>query len=174
VRGGATPIPSIEGELLSAEQQLPATERLAIMNQVHEELEDQLGYFHIYDGPITLTQSGASLPITVFSTAPYTYTGFLHLTSPKLTFPQGAWITLPNCPCGAVKSVRVASNAEVTGDIPLTVTLWSPKGHLNMTHAVITVRATQTSIVGIALTVLAVLVLALWWIRTSRRRRAQR
>ena len=173
VRTGATPIPSIEGELLTAEQVLPATERLAIMNYVHEELEDQLGYFHIYDGPITLTQSGASLPITVFSTAPYTYAGELHFTSPKLTFPQGAWVKLA-CPCGSVSSLRVPTNAQVTGDIPLTVTLWSPKGHLSITHSVITVRATQTSIVGIALTVLAVLVLALWWVRTSRRRRTQR
>jgi len=173
VRGGADPIPTIEGELLTAEQVLPAIIRLGAMNNVHEELEDQLGYFRIYDGPITLTQAGASLPITVFSSAPYTYSGFLHFTSPKLTFPQGAWVTLQG-PVGAVYSVRVPTHAQVTGDIPLTATLLSPRGRLRLTSAVITVRATQTSIVGVALTVLAVVVLALWWIRTSRRRRAQR
>jgi len=172
VRVGTTPIPAIEGELLSAEQVLAARERRAIMNAVQEALEDQLGYFRIYDGPITLTQSGASLPITIFSTAPYDYTGVLRLTSPKLTFAHRS-IKLVG-PVGSVYSLRVQANALVTGDIPLTATLWSPKGNLKMATAVITVRATQTSIVGIALTVVAVLVLAWWWVRTSRRRRAKR
>ncbi|HEV3211754.1 MAG TPA: hypothetical protein VGZ03_00010 [Acidimicrobiales bacterium] len=173
VRGPVTPIPAIEGQLLSAEQPLPAALRTKVMLGVQEELEDQLGYFRIYNGPITLTQAGASLPITIFSTAPYSFAGFLHLSSPKLTFPQGATIRLHG-PIAANYSLRVAAHAEVTGDIPLLAQLWSPKGQLVMTHAVITVRATQTSIVGIALTVLAVLVLGWWWIRTSRRRRSSR
>jgi hypothetical protein len=173
VRGPATPIPSIEGELLSAEQVLSPSERLAVMNEVQHDLEEQLGYFKIYDGPITLTQSGAQLPFTIYSTAPYGIAGFLQLSSPKLTFPQGSKWKLPG-PVGAYATLRVPATAEVTGDIALTAILYSPLGHLKMATAVITVRATHTSIVGIALTVLAVLVLALWWIRTSRKRRAAR
>lgn len=173
VRGPATPIPAIEGELLSAEQVLSPSERLAVMNEVQHDLEEQLGYFKIYDGPITLTQAGALLPFTIYSTAPYGIAGFLQLSSPKLTFPQGSKWKLPG-PVGAYATLRVPATAEVTGDIPLTAILYSPLGHLKMASAVITVRATHTSIVGIALTVLAVLVLAWWWIRTSRKRRVAR
>ena len=78
-------------------------------------------------------------------------------------------------PVGGVYSVRISATADVTGDIPLTASLVSPDHNLQLAKpVVITVRATQTSIVGIALTVLAVLVLAVWWVRTSRRRRAAR
>ena len=171
VRGGADPIPAIEGELLTSEQVLEPALRLAVMARVQDELQDQLGYFRIYDGPITLTQSGAELPFTIYSTAPYTFAGFLAVSSPKLTFPQGQVWKLPG-PVGSYATLRIPASAAVTGDLPLTATLYSPLGHLKMATALITVRATRTSIVGIALTILAVLVLALWWIRTSRRQRA--
>jgi hypothetical protein len=173
VRGGSSPIPSLDGQLLSAEQPLPAGEQTAILNHVQTRLQDQLGFFRIYDGPITLTSSGASLPITVYSTAPYGIAGFVHLHSPELQFPDGATTTLPG-PVTAFASIRVSATAQVTGDIPLTAQLLSPTGHLVMTTAHITVRATRTSVVGIALTVLAVAVLALWWIRAARKRRAAR
>jgi len=185
VRGGLSPVGPIDGMLLSAEQPMSPSLRQRVFTSVHERLADQQAYFRIYDGAITLTQSGAALPITIFSSAPYTYTGFLVLTSPKLTFPDG-----PGCatsrpsrtcrvqldgPVGGVYSVRISATADVTGDIPLTASLVSPDHNLQLAKpVVITVRATQTSIVGIALTVLAVLVLAVWWVRTSRRRRAAR
>jgi hypothetical protein len=177
VRGGVTPIPTIEGDLLSAEQPLTPGERLAIMDHVQVELEDQLGYFKIYDGPITLTQSGAQLPFTIYSTAPYTFAGFLELSSPKLTFtlPSGhmasTTVVKLDGPVGAYATLRVPATAEVTGDIALSAMLLTPDKRLKLAVAVITVRATHTSIVGIALTVLAVLVLAGWWFRTSRRHR---
>jgi hypothetical protein len=177
VRGGATPIPAIEGELLSAEQPLSPSERLAIMNHVEVELRDQRAYFKIYDGPITLTQAGAQLPFTIYSTAPYTFAGFLQLSSTKLKFtlPSGRMASTTviklNGPIGAYATLRVPATAEVTGDIALSAVLLTPDKRVQLATAVITVRATHTSIVGIALTVLAVLVLAGWWFRTSRRNR---
>jgi hypothetical protein len=177
VRGGATPIPSIEGELLSAQQDLAPSERNAILADVQVKLQDQRGYFKIYDGPITLTESGAELPFTIYSTAPYTFTGFLQLQSSKLTFTlpsgrmAGTIFVKLNGPVGAYATLRVPATALVVGDIALAAVLWTPDRRLNLASAVITVRATHTSIVGIALTVLAVLVLAWWWFRTSRRRR---
>jgi hypothetical protein len=175
VVSGNTPIPSIDGELLSSEQPLEPGERSQLMANVHKRLEEELGYFRIYDGPITMTESGASLPITVFSSAPYTVTGTLVLKSPRLSFPG-----LPGNKVvgflldGAVRTTRVPARALVNGDLPLIVTLYSPDGRLVLARAEITVRATGFSYVGVVLTVLAALVLAAWWIRTSRRRRTAR
>src|ERR1039458_9339884 len=169
VIAGDSPIPSIEGELLSSERVLPPSIRTAIFTRVHNRLKDELGFFHIDNGSITLTESTASLPVTVLSNAPYTIAATLRLTSRHLVFPNGGSIKirLPQ----SVRSWRVTARALTSGDLPLTATLISPDGRLVITRSQIVVRATPTSIVGIALTIGAILVLALWWVRTSRRRR---
>lgn len=172
VTAGATPIPSIEGQLLAAERVMPAARRLTLLDRVHVRLEDELGYFHVDDGSITLTGSGASLPITVLSSAPYTVRGVLHLSSPRIAFPDGASRSVTMS--ASVRSVRIPAQAQTTGDIPLTVTFTTPDGRVVLARAAIIVRSTPTSVVGIALTVGAVLVLALWWIRTARRKAVAR
>jgi hypothetical protein len=167
--GGATPIPAIEGMLAGAERVLTAPRRTALLAAVHLALEYQLGYFRIYSGPITLTSSGATtIPITVLSSAPYSVRGVLELYSPRISFPRSS---LPFVLDGSVHSVRVPARALVNGDLPLTVKLVAPDGHVVLARAMITVRVTGFSAVGIALTVLAVVVLAAWWVRTHRRRR---
>jgi hypothetical protein len=169
VIGGTTPIPSIEGELLSSEVVLPAAVRSEIFTDVHNRLKLELGNFHIDSGSITLTESAASLPITILSHASYTIAATLRLSGRRLSFPDGSRISIVLPP--SVRSWRVSAQALTSGDLPLTATLISPDGRLVITRSQIIVRATPTSIVGIALTVGAVLVLALWWLRTSRRRR---
>jgi hypothetical protein len=172
--GGTSPIPAIEGDLLTAEQDMAPGLRKALLSHVHLLLEDQLGYFRIYAGTITLTESGATLPITLFSRAPYPVKCTLVVSSQKLEFPVHSSRSIRVAFTGSVASVRVPARALVTGDLPMTAVLYSPTGGLILAHALITVRATGTSLVGVALTALAVLVLALWWLRTSRRRRASR
>jgi hypothetical protein len=167
---GESPIPSIEGQLLSAERVMPTPARTSILNAVHTRLADELGNFHIDNGSITLTGSDGSLPITILSSANYTLDAYLRLSSPRISFPQGSsrLVVLSS----SVLSVRIPAHTEASGDLPLTATLVSPDGQLLITHADIVVRTTPTSIVGIALTVGAMLVLALWWVRTVRRPKA--
>ncbi|HLK44979.1 MAG TPA: hypothetical protein VKT18_03280, partial [Acidimicrobiales bacterium] len=178
VTSTASPVPALEGALLSAEAVGPTVSaRRLLLDHVHGLLADQQGYFRIYDGTITLTESGATLPITVFSSAPYSVKCTLVLSSGKLVFPMdhGHHSTaVPVTLSGNPYSVRVSARALVTGDLPLTAELYSPDGRFVLAHALITVRATGTSVVGIVLTVVALLVLALWWLRTSRKRRAVR
>ena len=50
----------------------------------------------------------------------------------------------------------------------------SPAGGLLLSSGQISVRSTATSVVGIVLSLGAVAVLVVWWIRTSRKRRALR
>jgi hypothetical protein len=172
VTGGATPIPAIDGMLLEAERPLTTQRRATLLTRVHQALKDQLGYFRIYSGPITLTSSGATtIPITVLSSAPYSVQGVLELSSPRITFRHPS---LPFVLNSSVNSVRVPARALVNGDLPLSVKLIAPDGNIVLARAMITVRVTGFSGVGLALTVLAVVVLAAWWIRTHRRRRAAR
>lgn len=170
ITAGTSPVPQIDGQLLSDERVLKEGTQLKLLSKVHRALELQSGMFRIYAGPITLTGTGStSIPITVFSNAPYAVQGVLELTSPRIAFPQGL---IPFTLSGSVHSIRVAARALVTGDLPLKVRFLSPDRVMLLAHASITVRAEGFSAVGIVLTVLAALVLAAWWIRTARRRRA--
>jgi hypothetical protein len=122
---------------------------------------------------ITFTSRTASIPITVLSNAPYPVTVVLSLSSDKFDFPSGDSRTLtlrhPTTP------VRIPARARTSGDrLPVTVTLRTPDGQLVIGRAVLTVHSTAISIVGIGLTVLAGLVLLVWWIRTWRKGRRHR
>ena len=69
----------------------------------------------------------------------------------------------------------MTAQARTSGDrLPGRVTLRTPDGGLVISRAVLTVHSTEISIVGVALTVLAGLVLLVWWVRTWRRSRRRR
>jgi hypothetical protein len=119
---------------------------------------------------ITFTSRNAAIPVTVLSRAPYDVKVILALTSDKFSFPAGADRTMVlDHP---TTSVRIQAHARTSGDrLPIEVTLLTPDGRLAISRATLTVHATEISVVGIALTVLAGLVLLAWWIRTWRRGR---
>ena len=119
---------------------------------------------------ITFTSRTAPIPITVLSAAPYGVRVVLSLSSDKFTFPTGSSRTLVLN--HSTTSVRIEARARTSGDrLPISVTLRTPDGALTISRTVVTVHSTAISIVGIALTVLAGLVLLVWWIRTWRRNR---
>jgi len=124
-------------------------------------------------GTITFTSRTAPIPLSVLSAAPFRVTVVLSLDSNKFTFPNGNTRTLtlgrPTTP------VRLEAHASTSGDrLPVEVTLTTPDGRLVIAHATLTVHATSISFVGIGLTVLAALVLLVWWVRTWRRGRRRR
>jgi Family of unknown function (DUF6049) len=122
---------------------------------------------------ITFTSRTASIPITVLSAAPFVVRVVLTLSSDKFTFPNGATRTMDLN--HSTTSVRIAATARTSGDrLPVDVTLRTPDGGLTISRTVLTVQSTALSIVGIALTVLAGLVLLAWWVRTWRRSRQRR
>jgi Flp pilus assembly protein TadB len=97
----------------------------------------------------------------------------LTLSSDKFTFPNGATRTMDLN--HSTTSVRIAATARTSGDrLPVDVTLRTPDGALTISRTVLTVHSTALSIVGVALTVLAGLVLLAWWVRTWRRSRRRR
>ncbi|MGA2305194.1 MAG: DUF6049 family protein [Acidimicrobiales bacterium] len=122
---------------------------------------------------ITFTSRTASIPVSVLSSAPFPVKVVLSLSSDKFAFPDGSARTLtldhPTTP------VRIAARAITSGDrLPVEVTLTTPDGQLVFARATLTVHSTSISIVGIALTVVAALVLLVWWARTWRKGRKKR
>jgi hypothetical protein len=122
---------------------------------------------------ITFTSRTASIPVSVLSSAPFPVKVVLSLSSDKFDFPDGNTRTLtldhPTTP------VRINARAVTSGDrLPVEVTLSTPDGQLVIARAALTVHSTSISIVGIALTVLAALVLLVWWARTWRKGRRKR
>jgi hypothetical protein len=122
---------------------------------------------------VTLTASSGQVPVTLASVAPYPVTGVLEVSSDKLLFPNGSteWAkAIALAPRhSTVEYITVRS--RTSGVFRLDVVLRSPDGTLRLATGVLSIRSTSSSIVGIVLTVGAVVVLAVWWFRTSRRRR---
>lgn len=161
------------GDLLLASETaaLSATRQLRVAGLFKRLLGAQLHQVQLSTAQtVTLTSRRASIPITVLSTAPYPVEVVLALTSDKFGFPTGGSRTMVLD--HVTNSVLIPVVARTSGDLPMTVTLTSPKyGLLIAPPDEITVRSTATSVVGVALTVAAAAVLVAWWARTWRRGR---
>jgi hypothetical protein len=141
-------------------------------------------YTHRFDGvlglvtlavqrTITFTSRTAAIPVSVLSSATFPVKVVVSLQSDKFTFPDGASRTVvlerPTTP------VRLQARSRTSGDhLPVVITLTTPDGGLVIARTSLSVRSTSISVVGIALTLLAALVLLVWWFRTWRRGRRSR
>jgi hypothetical protein len=122
---------------------------------------------------ITFTSRTAAIPISVLSSAPFPIKVVVSLDSDKFNFPDGSSRTLIlDRPTTAV---RIQAHSRTSGDrLPVDVTLTTPDGRLVIARADLTVHSTSISLVGVALTALAAVVLLVWWGRTWRRSRRRR
>ncbi len=153
--------------LADAEAVGPAGARQSRIAAVGALVTHQLAYFSIDPGAITLAGAGSDLPITVRSSAPYALTGVVHLLTSDLTFPKGSAVAVSvTAPITALR-VPVVSRG---GSLTLQVNLTTASGQLLIAHAAIQVRAAGASLVGYLLTAASILVLAVWWLRSYRRR----
>jgi hypothetical protein len=125
------------------------------------------------DQTITLTAQKGRVPVTITSDAPYPVTGTLTLTSDKLTFPNGQTKPVTVVP-GITNPFYFNVQTRASGLFKVDVSLSSPAGGLTLAAGQVSVRSTATSVVGVILSLGAVAVLLVWWLRTSRKRRAQR
>ena len=157
---------------------LRPSQQAAVVANAGLALDAQLGQLAVEgDQTVTLTSSSGPVPVTLYSDAAYPVTATLVLSSDKLLFPNGKtqWsagvVLQPHH--STVVPVRVRT--RTSGVFRLDVSLRSPDGTLRLVTGQLAVRSTSSSLVGIVLTVGAIAVLAIWWFRTSlRRRRARR
>jgi hypothetical protein len=175
VEGHPSGLTTLSDLLLTTEnQRFSPTQRAGALGTFATRFDALIGTITLAtERTVTFTSRKAPIPITVLSSAPYPVTVVLTLSSDKFTFPNGSTRTLhlkrPTTP------VRIQARSRTSGDrLPVTVTLRTPDGDLVIAKTTVAVHSTSISLVGIALTVLAGLVLLFWWGRTwvrSRRRR---
>jgi hypothetical protein len=145
-----------------------ANQRQSAINAASNQLNAQLGQFSIDASAITLAGQGTSLPITVFSRAPYTVDAVVHLITDRVTFPKGNAVTVAMS--SPTVSIRVPTESPQGSSLTLQVVLTTPNGQVVLARSAIQVRIAGTSIVGYLLTFASLFVLALWWWRTNHRR----
>jgi hypothetical protein len=131
-------------------------------------LNGQLKLFSVDASAITLAGTGTSLPITIISHAPYTVDAVVHLVTNGITFPKGN--ALPISMNSPTQSLRVPTANPHGSSLTLQVILTTPNGQVILARTAIQVRIAGTSVVGYLLTFASLLVLAIWWWRTNRRR----
>ncbi len=126
---------------------------------------------------VTLGARQGQIPITIAkaSTMPYPVTGTLTLTSDRLLFANrqsrfSETVELQH----PTTNIEVSVQARTSGEFKLEVSYQAPSGGLVLTSGLVTVRSDAFSVVGVALSLVAVVVLGAWWVRTGMRRRRQR
>jgi hypothetical protein len=166
---------TISDALLATERQgLSTSRRAAALASYARAFDAETGRISLAgQETVTFTARQASIPITVLSSASYPVHVVVTLSSDKFAFPNGntRHLTLDR----PTTSVRVTAQARTSGDrLPIDVTLHTSNGQLLLAHTVLTVHSTAISFVGVALTVLAGIVLLVWWARTWRKARRRR
>ena len=149
-----------------------ASERQNVIDAAQSALNAELRKFSVNPSTITLAGTGASLPITLLSRANYTMTAVVHLVTNRLTFPKGANVVTSLD--SSTKSLRVPVTDPRGGNLTRQVIVTTPDGHVILARSAVQVRIAGTSAVGYVISIGSLVVLALWWIRTSRRRRNER
>ncbi|MDE0701215.1 MAG: DUF6049 family protein [Acidimicrobiaceae bacterium] len=116
---------------------------------------------------ITLTDRQADLRITIRNGQPLPITVDLLLSAEKLRFPDGERSTRTLAPGDNEITVRVETLAS--GDARVTVAITSPGGRLELHEGTIDIRSTAISGLGLVISIIALIVLGGWWVRTIRR-----
>jgi hypothetical protein len=174
--GGRPAVFSTLSDLLlrTESQTFDHNQRVTALDAYTRQFDGVLGLVTLaIQGTITFTSRTAPIPVSVLSSAPFPIKVVLSLDSDKFTFPDGnSRILTLNRP---TTPVRIQVRSRTSGDrLPVGVTLTTPDGQLVIARADLTVHSTSISLVGVALTVLAALVLLVWWGRTWRRNRRRR
>jgi hypothetical protein len=139
-----------------------------------------------HSSSITLTSTRGEIPLTILSSSRLHVRVRLQLSSERLFFhpfnPPNGHCTVPTSSTAVCDitltthntTLKVPVETRSSGVFPMTVSLWTPDGSQQLTSDSDTVRSTAVSDVGIILIVLAVVSLAIWWVRDLRHGRRAR
>jgi hypothetical protein len=124
---------------------------------------------------VTLTSRQATIPISLLNATGRPLQVRIRLDSDQLRFLDGSERFVTLAPQNTTERFRVESRS--TGAFPLSITVTSPDGSLELNNSELTVRSTVVSGVGAVLTAGAGIFLLVWWgndLRRSRHRRSGR
>ncbi len=118
---------------------------------------------------VVLTSRSRSIPLRLRNRGDTAVTVRMTTRSPRLEFPAGATRDVRLEP--GENRVDIPVEVRAPGSSLLRIDLRSPDGALEIREVQVTVRSWSISGVGAALSIASLAVLAVWWIRTLRRRR---
>jgi len=174
--------------LLTAESSdITEGQRQALLSTVSTEANRAISQITLPGGSsITLTSTTGQIPLTVLAPPTLHARVQLRLSSQRLIFrlfsPPGGKCQVPT-PTSEVcdltlttqnTTLKVPVETRASGVFPLDVSLWTPDGSVQLASDSDTVRSTAVSGVGVVLIVLAIVSLAVWWVRDLRHGRRAR
>ncbi len=167
IQSSTEPI-ALQTRVALAEQTGGPAAREGVLQSAMSALNAQLSSFRIDNSTITLTGSSTVLPITIFSNAHYPVILLLHLSTDRLSFPQGDPVAVAlNTP---TTPLRIPATNRVAGGLTLQLELTTKDGSILLAQTPVQVRVAGNSVVGYLLSGASLFVLAWWWLRTYRRK----
>jgi hypothetical protein len=176
----AQQVAALNRDLLTAESgDLTEAQRQTLLDQVFTASNHVTSLITLPQASsITLTSTRGEVPLTILSTPSLRARVELRLSSQRLIFrlPPGGKCRIPT-PTSEVcdltlttqnTTIKVPVETRSSGVFPLDVSLWTPDGSQMLVRDRDTVRSTAVSGVGIILIVVAIVSLAIWWIRDLR------
>lgn len=145
----------------------------AYLDRAIEQIDADLGAITAPQAStITVTSRDAVIPINVGNGLDREVEVSLSLRSPRLEFPDGARRTLRLRP--GSNRIDVNVGVRTSGEFPVTVEISTPDDVVVIAKSELRLRSTTFSGVGVGLSIGAIAVLLIWWLRTARRTRRLR
>ena len=152
---------------------LDREERAALLETVSETTRSTFdGVTLAGQTDVNLTSRRGTLPLVVRNDNPFPVQVVVRVRSERLRFPQGDRFEIDVAEELIRLDVPVESRA--TGSVPTFVEVLTPDEGLVLDERRLDVRSTAVSGVGLAISLGALLVLLVWWVRTWRRSRTAR
>jgi hypothetical protein len=159
--------------LAAASDQLDAASAAAYSNDVFRTvIESTTGIEIVQVDRITLTDRRNDLPLTIINKQPVPLNVELVLSAEKIRFPEGERRNLRLRP--GENHIVIPVETLASGDARVTATLVAPGGLLELGSGTVDIRSTAISGLGLIISVIALIVLGAWWIRTILRVRRNR
>lgn len=158
-----------EQRLTSVADGLETADRLALLEAVEAVVAEGFDGIDLTgQTDLNLTSREGDLPIAIANANDYPVRVTVVIRSDRLRFPDGEEFEVIAEPDITRLDVRV--EALATGSVPTFVEIRTPDGALVLDARQLNVRSTAVSGVGLALSLGALAVLAVWWIRTWRKK----
>lgn len=153
-------------------KELGSDTRRALIAGVDDEVAESLGRVHLTgQTDLNLTSRRGALPVTVQNDNPFPVEVLVRIRSDRLRFPAGEEFRVE---LGTeAQRLDIPVEALATGSVPTFVELWTPDGATRLDSRQLNVRSTAVSGVGLAISLGALAVLVIWWVRSWRRTRRQ-
>jgi hypothetical protein len=152
----------------------PADRRDAAMDVVEEVLGTTFGSIRLGgERNLNLTSRRGTLPVTIENANPFPVDLVVRTRSDRIRFPDGEELPV-TVEAEDVLRIDVPVEALATGSVPVSVELWTPDGQVRLDGRQLNVRSTAISGVGLVLSLGALAVLIVWWVRSWRRNRHER